>query len=153
MTIIEKMHKELRDNIVITHTITEKYLGNEENQIAAGSFDHINVDEEFKIKFTVKNKNYNTNVDLTNLIIKGSVFAKVVGPKFAMDTVKIPKGQQWESNPITMLALKTWPMGKPEPIVEVKLKMRISANELLYFEKEELEFENIMAKVPDVQHN
>ena len=153
MTIIEKMHKELRDNIVITHTITEKYLGNEENQTAADSFDDINVDEEFKIKFTVKNKNYNTNVDLTNLIIEGTVFAKVIGPEFAIDTVQIPRGQQWESNPITMLALRRWPIGNPEPIVKVKLEMRISANELLYFEKEELEFENIMAKVPDLQHN
>jgi hypothetical protein len=52
-----------------------------------------------------------------------------------------------------MLAIKNFGPFGAQPIVHVELKMRITTDELNYFDKEEAESELIYPKVPELQHN
>jgi hypothetical protein len=87
------------------------------------------------------------------MILRGTKLAEVVGSNTDERVIEIKKGNQWESEEYTMLAIKNFGPFGAQPIVHVELKMRITTDELNYFDKEEAESELIYPKVPELQHN
>ena len=150
MNIIEQLRKELKDNLVITHKVTEMYLGNAQNQIEAGSFDEINIDEEFKVKFIIENKN-TIPLILTHLFVFETKYAAVIGSHSDTRDLLLHPGGIAESKEFILRAKERIPKPQwPEPIARVKIWTEADPHKLLRITKEDIEYERIEERVPEL---
>jgi hypothetical protein len=152
MSIIKDLHEELKDNVVITHRITNKFLGNESAQMKYGTFDEINIGEEFSVKFLVRNNNMGS-INLEYFILQETEFAEYSYDVLRLNNFKLPGGSEWESPEFKMVAKKKMPMARKEQFAKVSVKMQLDIDSFLTFFKHEMLTEEFRREVPAFEHN